>query len=125
MQRLICEELKEAHILLTSDNPFDNHSPDETECDCNFNYKYMLPCRHLFVNDHLGVFELKDEILENMIDGFEENGFDVYFKREIAKNNRNSTATSSRTEFEDNLQNLERSCLEQFEQLQAKYFILI
>jgi hypothetical protein len=48
-------------------------------CHCDFFHMYNLPCKHIFHADVCGTKLLTDEYIQrNILDVFEENGFDVY-----------------------------------------------
>jgi hypothetical protein len=53
-------------------------------CSCDFYYKYLLPCKHMFFED-LGIEGdsfFDDECWDDFTDDWEECGFDVYYGKE-------------------------------------------
>lgn len=91
IQQTIATEYK--HALQSYNNGEVLERLEEVQCKylkCDIFHKYMLPCRHIFY-EYLWRKEMdEDEFLtpedwESFYDGWEENGYDVYWTREAYK----------------------------------------
>lgn len=60
-QKLTITELARAHEMIEGERP-ENPLKDDVACDCFFWQKYCLPCRHIWLQDHIFGQVLTDEI---------------------------------------------------------------
>jgi hypothetical protein len=93
VQRLIAQEIKEAHSIYENENEIEEL--DTTECSCQFYKKYYLPCKHMFYTD-LIMEEVEMDLKKNHVvqrflgtedwmkfqRGWAECGYEIYFSKE-------------------------------------------
>lgn len=79
IQQLIVKEYQKAQAEFEEGNLIEMASP---KCTCTFTQKYLLPCKHIFLQDLInGGDFISDKDWVNFLGDFEESGFEVYQTR--------------------------------------------
>lgn len=87
------------------------------ECYCIFYTRYLLPCKHIFHEHIYGTPILTNDAWRKFQELFEENGFEIYEKRELV-----IIESSEQTEEEKKKENRRHIVNELTERVRNKYW---